>query len=49
MKKYSLIQTEQAYHKGLRYIGEIGSVIVEKCFMHIDTYDTLTEAKSAQK
>ena len=47
--KYSLFRLEKTYHKGLRYVGEIGSVLTEKCFEYIDTFDTLELAQILQK
>ena len=49
MEKFSLFQIEKRYHKGLSYVGEFGGMITEKCFIHIDSYDSLDDAKVAQK
>lgn len=49
MEKFSLFQIEKRYHKGLSYVGEFGSMITEKCFIYIDSYDSLEDAKVAQK
>lgn len=46
---YSLFRIEKQYHKGLSYVGMAGSIITERCFEYIETYDTLEEAKIAQK
>ena len=47
--KYSLFRLEKVYHKGLKYVGEFGSTIMESCFEYIDTFDTLELAQLAQK
>lgn len=47
--KYSLFRLEKTYHKGLRYVGEFGSVLTEACFEYIDTFDTLELAQISQK
>jgi len=46
---YSLFRIEKKYHKGLRSLGTSGSIMIEKCFEYLDTYDTLEEAEIAQK
>lgn len=47
--KFSLFLLEKKYHKGLGYIGMAGSVITEKCFEFIETFDDLEDAKIVQK
>lgn len=47
--KFSLFKLEKSYHKGLSYVGEFGSVITQKCFEHIGTFDTLEQTKAEQK
>lgn len=49
MEKFSLFQLEKLYYKGLSYVGEFGGMITEKCFIYIDSYDSLDDAKFAQK
>lgn len=49
MEKFSLFQVEKRYHKGLSYVGEFGSIITEKCFIHLATFDTLEQTKLEQK
>lgn len=46
---FSLFRLEKTFHKGLRYVGEFGSIITENCFEYIDTFDSLELAQSAQK
>ena len=47
--KFSLFKLEKQYHKGLSYVGEFNSVITEKCFEYIGTFDTLEAAQLEQK
>jgi len=47
--KYSLFLLEKKYHRGLRYVGEVGSVITEKCMEYVDSFDTLEEAEDHAK
>lgn len=47
--KYSIFQTEKRYHEGLSYVGEFGSVTIEKCFILLGTFDELLEAKLKQE
>ena len=47
--KYSLFLLEKKYHKGLRYVGEVGSVLTEDCCIHLGTFNTLEQAKAEQK
>lgn len=47
--KYSLFRLEKTYHKGLKYIEEIGSIFTEACFEYIDSFDTLELAQISQK
>lgn len=47
--KFSLIQIERKVHISSSYIGEFSPTVIEKCFIFLETCDTLEEAQSAQK
>lgn len=47
--KFSLFRLEKQYHRGLSYVGMEDSIMTERCFEYIEAYDTLEEAKIAQK
>ena len=54
MEKFSLFQIEKSYYKTISYIkqcyiGEFGDMITESCFIYIGSYDSLEDAKVAQK
>ena len=49
MEKFSLFQVEKKYRKMPIYVGEFMDVITEKCFIYIDSYDSLEDVKVAQK
>jgi len=47
--KFSLIQIEKIYYPPLTLVGGFKDSVTEKCFIHLDTFDFLEEAQSAQK
>jgi len=47
-QKYSLFQIEKIQHYSRADIGQLSDVIIEKCFILIDTFDTLEVAYKAK-
>lgn len=47
--KYSLFRLEKLFHEPSMYIGEFTPIFTQSCFEYIETFDTLGEAKIAQK
>lgn len=48
-QKFSLFQIEKPYYGLSSYVGDFKTVCIISCFEYINTYDTLEEAKIAQK
>lgn len=48
-QKYSLFLLERIIFIETGVVGNFGDSLSQKCCIHIDTFDTLKEAKSAQK
>jgi hypothetical protein len=46
---YSLFLLERNFYPQSTIIGEFRAEVTEKCFEYLDTYNTLEEAKIAQK
>lgn len=49
MEKFSLFLLEKKYYMDSTYIGDFTDTITEKCCIYVATFDTLEEAKLAQK